>query len=117
MTSYLRIRLKSKESKEIDRSGRRKFAEIDSNDPIGQVVYVIWVRSGFNGLPCSRSGRSKMEPSMIGDCVFLDIFSHFSPRRCGFPFSNLSDGWTHTERKSELIFVYIDRIETNATLG
>ena len=52
------------------------------------------VRSGFGGLPCPRSGRSD-RPSMIGDCAFLDIFSHFTrkPQRCGFPFSNVP----HTE--------------------
>ena len=48
VTSYLRIRRKSKESKEIDPSGWGKFAEIVGDDRIGQVfVYVIAGSNGF----------------------------------------------------------------------
>ena len=32
------------------------------------------VRTGFNGLSCSRSGRSEKRPSMIHDCAFFGYF-------------------------------------------
>ena len=59
VTSYLRIRRKSKESKEID-------------DRIGQVfVYVIAGSNGFERVVVlRRSGWSEKRPSIIHDSAF-----------------------------------------------
>ncbi len=75
LTPYLRIRLESKESKEIDPFGRGKFAEIRRRScwPIF-LPMSSRVRSSFSGLPCSRSGWSVRGLSMTGDSVFGCFF-------------------------------------------
>ena len=111
VTSYLRIRRKSKESKDIDPSG---VVEIRRRSHWSSVLSTSSrARTGLSGLPCSRSGRFEKGPSMIHDSAFFQIFSHiFSPRGADSSFQmRLIHTHTHTHRKVDS---FLD-IETVAT--
>ena len=111
VTSYLRIRRKSKESKEMDPSGEAKFAKTRrrSHWPsffcLGHRGFErVW--AGLSGLPCCRSGWSEKRPSIIHDSALTASFSKFfSSLRTDSPFPMRA---THTKVDSFEIYRYID---------
>ena len=59
---------------------------------------------GFNGLPCSRSGRSEKRPSMIHEGAFFWKFFHiFSPDGAASPFQTVR---AHRKMDSSLYLKY-----------
>ena len=76
------------QSNEIDPWGRGKFAEIRRRSHWPSFLHTSSrVRSGFGGLPYSRSGLPERQPSIIGDCEFFGYFFQiYSPHGADSPF-------------------------------
>ena len=88
MTSYLRIRQKSKESKEIDNLGWGKFAEIRRRSP-DQVFFANVI--GLVGKGAVIDSRSR---------IFLDVFHIFRPDSANYPFQ-MYRTYAHTDTQTE----------------
>ena len=97
VTYYMRISHKIKGIEGNRPQGQGKFAEIRRRSHWPSFLPTSSrFQSGFGGLPCSRTGRSKRGPLIIGDCA-LFYFFNFQPSQCGFPLTNVPDG--RTDRK------------------
>ena len=89
-----------------NRRNRRKWTPMDGEirrNPatIALAKFFCLNHRGFDRVPAGCRARDRVGPKggrrWSAIAHFLDIFSYFQPRRCGFPFSNVA----HTDRQTK----------------